>query len=106
MARHSPEKVSELVAQRIATEGKPQRKPRSKPTEGFSYTPGVGCDYQIAVTALVWEQLNNSKEEIGAATLSGAIAWLLDEVKQKQLLKTDTSTSVEVDVDTFSKLLS
>jgi hypothetical protein len=99
VARQSPEKIPELVAQRVATEGKSHSARRSKPTEGISYTPGVGCDYQITVTAQVWEQLNNYKEEIGAATLSGAIARLLDEVKQKQLLKTDTSTSVEVDVN-------
>ena len=81
LARHSPEKVPELVAQLLATECSSNRKPRSKPTQGISYTPGVGCDYQITVTAQVWEQLNNYKEEIGAATLSGAIARLLDEVK-------------------------
>ena len=89
VARHSPEKVPELVAQLLATESQSNRKPRSKPTQGISYTPGVGCDYQITVTAQVWEQLNNYKEEIGAATLSGVIARLLDEVKQNQLSQTD-----------------
>jgi hypothetical protein len=89
LARHSPEKVPELVAQLLVTECSSNRKPRSKSTQGISYTPGVGCDYQIAVTAQVWEQLNNYKEEIGAATLSGAIARLLDEVKQNQLSQTD-----------------
>ena len=88
VARHSPEKVPELVAQLLATFCSSNRKPRSKPTQGISYTPGVGCDYQITVTAPVWEQLNNYKEEIGAATLSGAIARLLDEVKQNQLSQT------------------
>ena len=88
LARHSPEKVPELVTQLLATESKSNRKPRSKPTQGISYTPGVGCDYQITVTAQVWEQLNNYKEAIGAATLSGAIARLLDEVKQNQLSQT------------------
>ena len=100
VARHSPEKVPELVAQLLATECSSNRKPRSKPTQGISYTPGVGCDYQISVTAQVWEQLNNYKEAIGAATLSGAIARLLDEVKQNQLPQTDAFTSVEVDIDT------
>jgi preprotein translocase subunit SecD len=100
LARHSPEKVPELVAQLLATESKSNRKPRSKSPQGISYTPGVGCDYQITVTAQVWEQLNNYKEEIGAATLSGAIARLLDEVRQNQLPQTDAFTSVEVDVDT------
>ena len=100
VARHSPEKVPELVAQRVATESKSHSAPRSKPTQGISYTPGVGCDYQITVTAQVWEQLNNYKEEIGAATLSGAIARLLGEVKQNQLSPTNAFTSVEVDVDT------
>jgi hypothetical protein len=51
LARHSPEKVPELVAQLLATFCSSNRKPRSKPTQGISYTPGVGCDYQIAVTA-------------------------------------------------------
>jgi ParB-like chromosome segregation protein Spo0J len=101
LARHSPEKVPELVAQLLATESKSNRKPRSKSPQGISYTPGVGCDYQITVTAQVWEQLNNYKEEIGAATLSGAIARLLDEVKQNQLPHTDAFTSVEVDVNTL-----
>jgi ParB-like chromosome segregation protein Spo0J len=104
VARHSPEKVPQLVAQLVATfcssNCSSNRKPRSKPTQGISYTPGVGCDYQIAVTAQVWEQLNNYKEAIGAATLSGALARLLDEVKQNQLSQTDAFTSVEVDVDT------
>lgn len=103
LARHSPEKVPELVAQLLATECSSNRKPRSKPTQGISYTPGVGCDYQITVTAQVWEQLNNYKEEIGAATLSGAIARLLDEVKQNQLPQNDAFTSVDVDTKTDSK---
>jgi hypothetical protein len=105
LARHSPEKVPELVAQLLAAECSSNRKPRSKPTQGISYTPGVGCDYQLTVTAQVWEQLNNYKEEIGAATLSGAIARLLHEVKQNQLSQTDAFTSNDraTEIDALKK---
>jgi hypothetical protein len=85
VARHSPEKAPELFAEFKAKKGKSNRKrtPTTIPTSKINYTPGVGCDYQIAVSAEVWEQIKQYKEKVGAATLGGAIARLLDEVRQK-----------------------
>jgi hypothetical protein len=64
-----------------AKKGKSNRKrtPTTIPTSKINYTLGC-CDYQIAVSAEVWEQIKQYKEKVGAATLGGAIARLLDEV--------------------------
>jgi hypothetical protein len=48
--------------------------------EGINYKQGMGCEFYVRVSQETWEKLNKYAEYVGTATLSGAVARLLNEV--------------------------
>lgn len=48
------------------------------PPEGIAYTVGVGLEYNVRLSQETWERLNAYAAKEGTASLSGAIARLLD----------------------------
>jgi hypothetical protein len=50
----------------------------TQPNEGINYVPGVGVEWYIRVDDATWNSLNEYALRVGAATLGGAIARLLE----------------------------
>ncbi|MGL4882019.1 MAG: hypothetical protein ACRC8K_13275, partial [Waterburya sp.] len=48
------------------------------PPEGIAYTVGVGLEYNVRLSQETWDRLNAYAAKEGTASLSGAIARLLD----------------------------
>jgi hypothetical protein len=50
----------------------------TQPNEGINYVPGVGVEWYVRVDDETWNSLNEYAQKVGAATLGGAIARLLE----------------------------
>jgi hypothetical protein len=77
-------KQSQVEAQSMYEQFKipPKRsKSQTQPQEGVNYTPGQGCEYYVRLDEATWKRLRAYQEEVGTATLGGAVARLLDQVQ-------------------------
>ena len=75
----------------------------SKPLrEGLNYRPGNGCEHYVKVEPATWEQLKQYQEEVGTATVDGAIARMLSERTPKSVPTDELCLAITSNVDRFN----
>ena len=70
--------------------------------EGLNYQPGQGCEHYVKVEPATWEQLKQYQEEVGTATVDGAIARMLSERTPKSVPTDELCLAITSNVDRFN----
>jgi hypothetical protein len=74
--------------------------PPKKPLqEGLNYQTGQGCEHYVKVEPATWEQLKLYQEEVGTATVDGAIARMLSERTPKSVPTDELCLAITSQVD-------
>jgi hypothetical protein len=67
--------------------------------EGLNYQHGKGCEHYVKVEQATWEQLKQYQEEVGTATLDGALTRMLSERTAKSVPTDELCLAITSNVD-------
>jgi hypothetical protein len=93
-------KLNDLEWETEPSSGSVVSHPPKKPLrEGLNYQPGQGCEHYVKVEPATWEQLRQYQEEVGTATVDGAIARMLSERTPKSVPTDELCLAITSNVD-------